>query len=117
MHKPAMSKANSFPAKPSADPVARLAAFFPRVVPVDLPIQLTQVNNSQGMAETTTIEFGSSSEALFFSRLPLEFSDVVCLKSPYGGLNAHAQVVAVQYEGDRRAVAVRMLDSEKKRMS
>ena len=100
------------------DPVAKLAQFFPKVVPVDMRVQLC-IDSPTGMGrgETTTIEFGSASEALFSSSLPLEYSDVVSLKSPYGSLQAQAQVVAVQQEGNRRAVAVRMLDSEKKRMS
>ena len=98
------------------DPVAKLAQFFPKVVPVDLPVRLV-LSGAPGASETTTIEFGSSSEALFYSSLPLEYSDVVSLKSPYGSLHAEAQVVAVQQEGNRRAVAVRLLDSEKKRMS
>ncbi len=109
---------NGFEPAPK-DPVAKLAQFFPKVVPVDMRVRLV-VDNGQGApgaGETTTIEYGSSSEALFSSSLPLEYSDIVCLKSPYGSLHAQAQVVAVQQEGSRRAVAVRLLDSEKKRMS
>ena len=111
-----MANENMFESTPR-DPVAKLAQFFPKVVPVDMRVQLIAMNGAPGTGETTTIEFGSSSEALFYSSLPLEYSDVVCLKSPYGSLQAQAQVVAVQQDGNRRAVAVRMLDSEKKRMS
>lgn len=99
------------------DPVAKLAQFFPKVVPVEMRVHLIALNGAPGTGETTTIEYGSACEALFSSTLPLEYSDVVCLKSPYGSLQARAQVVAVQQDGNRRAVAVRMLDSEKKRMS
>lgn len=110
-----MSHKNMLQSLPK-DPVAKLAEYFPKVVPVDMPVRLV-LEGAPGAGETTTIEYGSASEALFSSTLPLEYSDVVCLKSPYGSMQAEAQVVAVQQEGGRRAVAVRLLESERKRMS
>ena len=53
------------------------------------------------------IEFGTSREALFASKLPLEFADRLRLQNSDGTLNTEACVVAVQYNTGKTAVAAR----------
>jgi hypothetical protein len=58
-------------------------------------------------SESTVIEYGTSTEVLFSSSLPLEFADQVRLQNSDGSLDAKASVVAVQYQKGRTAVAAR----------
>ena len=60
-----------------------------------------------GSSESTVIEFGTASEVLFASSLPLEFADVLRVQNSDGTLNAEACVVALQYNRGRTAVAAR----------
>jgi hypothetical protein len=60
-----------------------------------------------GKCEQTIIEFGTSQEVLFSSKLPLEFADILQLQNSDGTLNAQACVVAVQYNSGHTAVAAR----------
>jgi len=59
------------------------------------------------LSESTVIEFGTPREVLFASSLPLEFADKLRLQNSDGTLNAEAQVVALQYNTGRTAVAAR----------
>jgi len=88
--------------------VARLAQFFPRATAVRIPVRLTGTN-SHGNAfdEDTVIEYGTSSEVLFASTLPLEFGDRLRLENSDGSLHADTVIVAVQYHEEKRAVAAR----------
>ena len=87
---------------------AKLAKFFPNATPVRIPVRLTRMANSdQGLTESTVIEFGTSTEVLFSSSLPLEFADQVRLQNSDGSLDAKASVVAVQYQRGQTAVAAR----------
>lgn len=73
-----------------------------------LPVEITQVRaTGAGAKESTVIEFGTANEALFASKLPLEFADRVRITNADGSLNTEASVVAVHFELGRRAVAVR----------
>jgi len=55
------------------------------------------------------VEFGDPEHAIFLSTLPLEFDDRVRIKATGEGQPAEANVVGVQYQEGRKAVAVRFL--------
>lgn len=94
------------------DSIGKLAKFFPNATPLRIPVRLTRVT-TQGRpsSETTVVEFGTSREVLFASSLPLEFADTLRLQNSDGTLDTEACVVALQYNGDRTAVAARFKDS------
>ena len=81
----------------------RLAKFFPQATPVRIPVNLTQMSGQEQVTESTVVEFGTPSELLFASALPLEFADTVRVRTADGTLDAEARVVALQYTGGRRA--------------
>lgn len=88
--------------------IGKLAKFFPDAMPVRIPVQLTRLANPGKMfSESTVIEFGTSREVLFASSLPLEFADMLRLQNADGTLDTEACVVALQYNGNRTAVAAR----------
>jgi hypothetical protein len=71
-------------------------------------VRLTRIDETQdNKCEQTVIEFGTSQEVLFSSKLPLEFADLLQLQNSDGTLNAQACVVAVQYNSGHTAVAAR----------
>jgi len=89
---------------------AKLSKFFPDATPVRIPIQLTRLaGEATPLSESTIIEFGTPREVLFASSLPLEFADKLRLRNSDGTLDAEAQVVAVQYNAGRTAVAARFI--------
>ncbi len=91
---------------------AKLAKFFPEASPVRIPVRLTrQAGEGKTFSESTVIEFGTAREVLFASTLPLEFADVLRLQNSDGTLDAEASVVALQYTGERTAVAARFTQS------
>lgn len=88
--------------------VAQLARYFRDVTPVRIPVRVTGVDaGGCTFSENTVIEYGTPTEALFASVLPLEFEDKVRLENADGSLRAEASVVAVQYHNGRLAVAAR----------
>ena len=90
--------------------VGRLAQFFPEATAVRIPVRVSGTDaHGQGFSEHTLIEFGTPSEVLFASALPLEFDDRVRLENSDGSLSAEAVVVAVQYYNGKMAVAARFL--------
>jgi len=94
--------------------VAGLASFFPEATPVRIPVQLARtLEGDEGSAarfsESTVIEFGTPREVLFASSTPLEFADVVRLRTADGSLDAEASVVAVQYHPGKTVVAARFV--------
>jgi hypothetical protein len=100
------SGAAAAPARESS--TTKLARFFPNATPVRIPVRLTRmVSGSGAFSENTVIEFGTPTEVLFASGLPLEFADKLRLQNSDGTLNTEAFVVAVQYNGGRTAVAAR----------
>jgi len=100
------SGAAAAPARESS--TTKLAKFFPNATPVRIPVRLTRVANGSGaFSESTVIEFGTPTEVLFASSLPLEFADKLRLRNSDGTLDTEACVVAVQYNGGRTAVAAR----------
>lgn len=89
-------------------PTAKLAKFFPNATAVRIPVRLTRMASTEPSgSESTVIEYGTSTEVLFSSSLPLEFADQVRLQNSDGSLDAKASVVAVQYQKGRTAVAAR----------
>jgi hypothetical protein len=88
----------------------RLARFFPRAIPVRVPVQITALRaGSARLREATVVEFGGAEHAIFLSSLPLEFDDRVRMERDKNGGTADAKVIAVQYHEGRKAVAVRFL--------
>jgi len=89
------------------DCAGRLARFFPRLVPLRIPVQVTAVRGGRStIREATLVEFGGSEHAIFVCTLPLEFDDRVKLEGDRRNC-AEAIVVAVQYHEGRKAVAVK----------
>ena len=93
------------------DSIGKLAKFFPDATPLRIPVRLTRVATDAVFSESTVIEFGTPREVLFASSLPLEFADNLRLQNSDGTLDTEACVVALQYNGDRTAVAARFKDS------
>ncbi len=94
--------------------VADLARFFPEATPVRIPVQFTRrnrTNGTDGVQESTVIEFGTSREVLFACATPLEFADILRLRNSDGSLDTEASVVAVQYHPGNTIVAARFLTS------
>lgn len=97
--------------------IGKLAQFFPQAAPVRIPVQVVAPRpGGRSISECAVIEFGTPSEALFTSTLPLEFDDHIRLQELNGDLVAEAAVVAVQYHDGRKAVAVRFLSSPRRWM-
>lgn len=87
---------------------AKLARFFPTATPVRIPVRLSRIEGAhENKCEHTVIEYGTSQEVLFASKLRLEFADLLQLQNSDGTLNAQACVVAVQYNAGHTAVAAR----------
>ena len=86
----------------------QLARFFPGVTAVRLPVQVTALRGgTTRLREASVVEFAAPEHAIFVSELPLEFDDKVRLEGSRKNLSTDATVVAVQYHGGRKAVAVR----------
>jgi hypothetical protein len=88
--------------------IEKLAHLFPSASPVRIPVRITALGaRRRKMHEQTTIEFGTAREVLFASTLPLEFEDRVRMANSDGSFDAHATVIAVRYDGGRKAIAAR----------
>ena len=74
------SGAAAAPARESS--TTKLARFFPNATPVRIPVRLTRVAGGSGVfTESTIIEFGTPTEVLFASTMPLEFADKLRLRT------------------------------------
>lgn len=98
-------------------PVADLARFFPEATPVRIPVQFIRNRNTHGnqadgqtLTESTVIEFGTAQEVLFSCTTPLEFGDILRVRTPDGSLDTAVSVVAVQYHPRATMVAARFLN-------
>lgn len=94
----------------NSSPVAGLARFFPDATPVRMPVQLARVMESPDAAdfsESTVIEFGTPREVLFACKTPLEFADLLRVRTTDGSFDEVASVVAVQYHPGNTLVAAR----------
>jgi hypothetical protein len=88
----------------------QLARFFPGVAAVRLPVQVTALRGgTTRLREASVVEFAGLEHAILISSLPLEFDDKVRLEGSRKADTADATVVAVQYHGGQKAVAVRFL--------
>jgi hypothetical protein len=93
-----------------AHAVAALARFFPDATPVRMPIQFARAiegGQAANFSESTVIEFGTPREVLFACKTPLEFADVLRVRTADGALDEEARVVAVQYHPGKILVAAR----------
>lgn len=90
--------------------VQKLARLFPNALAVRLPVRVVKVGSGKKrMQEQTVIEFGTPTEVLFASVLPLEFEDRIRVANSDGSLDAQATVVAVRYYEGKKAVAARFV--------
>lgn len=99
-------------ARGAGTPCKRLAEFFPQAVPVSIPVKVSKLNAAAvPAAEQTLIEFGTPGEVLFSSGLPLDFEDTVQVRNSDGSFDVEAEIVAMQLDQGKRAVAARFLQN------
>ena len=92
--------------------VAELARLFPGAVPVRIPVRVSKGDPAKIMpVEQTVIEFGTPAEVLFVSGLPLDFEDVVRVRTSDGSLNVSAKIVAMRFYHGKMAFAARFLEN------
>ncbi len=75
-----------------------------------IPVQLARTHESDGVpdfSESTVIEFGTPREILFASKTPMDFADVLRVRTADGSLDVEVSVVAVQYHPGKTLVAAR----------
>ena len=88
----------------------QLSRFFPQVLAVRVPVQVTALRPGKArLREATVLEFGGPEHVIFLSTLPLEFADRVKVESAQNAEATEGSVVAVQYHEGRKAVAIRFL--------
>jgi hypothetical protein len=68
-------------------------------------------NAAASAAEQTVIEFGTPGEVIFASGLPLDFEDTVRMKNFDGSFDVSAEIIAMQLDQGKTAVAARFLDN------
>jgi hypothetical protein len=90
--------------------VAELAKFFLGIVPVRIPVLIFKGDSARAAAEQTTIEFGTAEECLFVCGLPLEFEDLVHVRTADGTLDSTAKIVAMRLYDDKMAFAARFTE-------
>jgi hypothetical protein len=90
--------------------VAELARFFPGIVQLRIPVLIFKGDSARGAAEQTIIEFGTAEECLFACGLPLDFEDLVHVRTADGSLDNTAKIVAMRFQDDKMAFAARFLD-------
>jgi hypothetical protein len=89
----------------------QLARFFPKLPKVRIPVRVSPSRPGRARAhELTVVEFATKEFAIFRCQLALEFDDRVEVVREGGGHPAEAAVIALQYQGGSRAVAVRFLN-------
>lgn len=90
--------------------VAELARFFPGIVPLRIPVLIFKGDSARAAAEQTMIEFGTAEECLFVCGLPLEFEDLVHVRTANGMLDSTAKIVAMRLHDDKMAFAARFTE-------
>jgi hypothetical protein len=89
----------------------QLARFFPKLPAVRIPVRVIPRGAGRARAhELTVVEFATKEFAIFRCQLALEFDDRVEVVRQGGGRPAEAAVIALQYQGGSKAVAVRFLN-------
>jgi len=101
---------NGFQRQEATECVAELARFFPGIVPLRIPVLILKRDSARAAAEQTTIEFGTAEECLFTCGLPLEFEDLVQVRTADGNLNSTAKIVAMRLQDDKMAFAARFTE-------
>jgi hypothetical protein len=94
-----------------AECVEELARFFPGVVQVRIPVKVCKGRSGKATSsEESVIEFGTLDEVLFVSSLPLDFEDIVRVKSADGSLDIVAKIIAMHLYHDKMAIAAKFLE-------
>jgi len=101
---------NGFQRQEGTECVAELARFFPGIVPLRIPVLISKGDSARAAAEQTTIEFGTAEECLFVCGLPLEFEDLVRVRTADGNLDSTAKIVAMRLHDDKMAFAARFTE-------
>jgi hypothetical protein len=87
----------------------QLARFFPRAVPIHVPVQVTALRaGEQSLTERTILEYRAGDHAIFVCNLPLEFDDRLRLEPHGGGNPLTGAIIGLRYHDGRKAVAVRL---------
>lgn len=95
----------------TAECVSQLVKFFPGAVPVGIPVLICKGGSNDGRSdEQTMIDFGTAEEVLFVSALPLDFEDIVRLRTADGTLDITAKIVAMRFHDDQMAIAARLME-------
>ena len=91
--------------------VPALANNFPCAVPMRVSVCVSGVDgHGRAFSEHTTIEFGTPTEMMFSSALPLQHGDKVRIINQDGSFDVLTSVVATRYRNGKSAVAVRIDD-------
>lgn len=101
---------NGFDQQKATECVAELARFFPGIVPLRIPVVICKGDSATAAAEQTIIEFGTAEECLFVCGLPLEFEDLVRVRTADGKLDCAAKIVAMRLHDDKMAFAARFTE-------
>lgn len=89
-----------------------LAASFPYAVPMRVSVCVSGIDaQRRAFNEHSTIEYGTPTEMMFSSALPLQHGDKVRITNHDGSVDVQASVVATRYHNGKTAVAVRIDDS------
>jgi len=95
----------------SAECLDELARFFPGILQVRIPVRVFKGRSvKSALAEQTMIEFGTAEEVLFVSSLPLDFEDIVRIKTVDGPLDITAKVVAMHFSHDKMGIAAQFAE-------
>jgi hypothetical protein len=87
----------------------QLARFFPRAVPIHVPVQVTALRaGERKLTERTILEYRAGEHAIFVCSLPLEFDDRLRLEPHGGGTPLSGAVIGLRYHDGSKAVAVRL---------
>lgn len=89
---------------------AALARFFPEASQVRVSVQVTALRGGNArLREASVVEFATPEHAILVTSLPLEFDDKVRLEGSRKMYSVDATVVGVQYHGEQKAVALKLL--------
>jgi hypothetical protein len=92
----------------SKSALSSLAEQFLNVVPVYVRVQVSGTDSlGRAFAEQTALEYGSPTQVIFSSAIPLQTGDTVRITSLDGSIDITGTVAAAQYQHDKLAVAVR----------
>lgn len=87
--------------------VEQLANLFPKILRIHMPVKVSFPERKTNTDCDSILEFGTSSEALFSLKPPVEFGEKLRLVSTDGLLDVEADVVAIQMGDGEAAVAAK----------